>query len=80
MKNIHFESYLGPRLPHDVQLGRMRRVIREALSPAQRDTLTAYYFQRKSIPQIARERGVHKSTVWRTLHRGVENLSRYLKY
>lgn len=80
MKSIHFDSLLGPRLPRDVQLVRMRRVIQEALSPAQRETLIAYYFHQKSVPQIAEERGVHKSTVCRTLHRAEENMRRLLKY
>ena len=80
MRSIQFDSYLGPRLPRDVQLARVQRVIREILSPAQRDTLVDYYFHRKSVPQIARERGVHKSTVWRTLCRAEQNLKSYLKY
>ena len=80
MKNILFEGYLGPRLPKDVQMKRVRRVILEALSPAQRETLLAYYFHRKSIPEIAAERGVHKSTVSRTLHRAEDNLRRFLRY
>ncbi len=80
MKSIHFDSYLGPRLPREVQLKRVRRVIQEALSPAQRDTLIAYYFHDKSMPQIAQERGVHKSTVCRTLHRAEANLRRLLQY
>ncbi len=80
MKSIRFDSYLGARLPREMQLARVRRVIQEALSPAQRETLTAYYFQRKSVSQIAQERGVHKSTVCRTLHRAEENLRRLLRY
>ena len=80
MKNILYDGYLGPRLPREVQLARVRRVIQEELSPAQRETLTAYYFHRKSIPQIAQERGVHKSTVWRTLHRAEQNLQNFLRY
>ncbi len=80
MRNIHFDSYLGPKLPKEVQLKRLQRVIHEALSPSQRDVLTAYYFHKKNIPQIAKERGVHKSTVWRTLYRAEQNLQSYLKY
>ena len=80
MRNIHFDSYLGPRLPREVQLTRVRRVIQEELSPAQRETLIAYYFHHKSLLQIAQERGVHKSTVCRTLHRAEHNLRQLLKY
>ena len=80
MKNILYEGYLGPRMPRQVQLQRVQRVIREELTPLQRETLLAYYFQEQTIPQIAAERGVHKSTVSRTLHRAEEKLRRYLKY
>lgn len=80
MRNIHSDSYLGPRLPREVQLTRVRRVIQEALSPAQREILIAYYFHDKSIPEIAEARGVHKSTVCRTLHRAEQNLRRLLQY
>ncbi len=80
MRNIPYEGYLGIRLPREVQLKRVQRVIREELTPLQRETLLAYYFQEQTIPQIAAERGVHKSTVSRTLHRAEEKLRRYLKY
>ena len=80
MKNILYDGYLGPRMPRQVQLQRVQRVIREELTPLQRETLLAYYFQEQTIPQIAAERGVHKSTVSRTLHRAEEKLRRYLKY
>ena len=80
MKNILYEGYLGTRLPREVQLKRVQRVIREELTELQRQTLTAYYFQQQTIPQIARERGVNKSTVSRTLRRAEEKLRRYLKY
>lgn len=80
MKSIHYDGYLGSRLPRDVQLKRIQRVIREELTELQRLTLTAYYFQEQTIPQIAAERGVNKSTVSRTLKRAEEKLRRYLKY
>lgn len=80
MKNILYEGYLGPRLPKDVQLKRVQRVIREELTPLQRETLILYYFQELTIPQIAAQRGVNKSTVSRTLHRAENKLRRFLKY
>lgn len=69
MKNILYDGYLGPRLPKQVQLQRVQRVIREELTQLQRETLTDYYFHRMTIPEITARRGVHKSTVSRTLHR-----------
>lgn len=59
---------------------RIRRVIQEELTELQREVLIAYYFQEINIPQIARERGVNKSTVSRTLRRAEDKLRRYLKY
>ena len=80
MKNIRYDGYLGSRLPRDVQLKRIQRVIREELTELQRQTLTAYYFQEQTIPQIASQRGVNKSTVSRTLRRAEEKLRRFLRY
>ena len=80
MKNILYDGYEGPRLPREVQIKRVQRVIREELTQAQREVLLAYYMQDLSIPQIAQERGVHKSTVSRTLHRAETKLRRYLRY
>ena len=80
MRNILYEGYQGIRLPREVQLKRIQRVIREELTPLQREALIAYYFQEQTITQIAEERGVNKSTVCRTLHRAEEKLRRYLKY
>ena len=80
MKNILYEGYLGTRLPREVQLKRVQRVIKEELTDLQRQTLAAYYFHQRTIPQIAEDRGVNKSTVSRTLRRAEEKLRRYLKY
>ena len=80
MKNILYDGYEGPRLPREVQMKRVQRVIREELTPIQREILLAYYMQDLTIPQIAEARGVHKSTVSRTLHRAEGKLRRYLRY
>jgi len=80
MRNIQFEGYLGPRLPRKAQLERIRRVIQQELTPLQQQTVIAYYFQEQTIPEIARERGVNKSTICRTLHRAEEKLRKYLRY
>lgn len=80
MKNTLYDGYRGPRLPKNVQLQRVQRVIREELTQLQRETLLAYYFQEQNIPQIAAARGVNKSTVSRTLRRAEEKLRRYLRY
>ena len=77
MKNIRYE---GRRLPREVQLDRVQRAIQEELTQLQRYTLCAYYFRQQTLEQIARDRGVNKSTVCRTLHRAEEKLRRILKY
>ena len=80
MKSTLYDGYEGPRLPREVLMARINRVIREELTELQRYTLIAYYFQEQSVLQIAQDRGVNKSTVWRTLHRAEEKLRRYLRY
>ena len=80
MRNILFDGYQGPRLPRQVQLKRVKNVIEQELTPLQRETVLAYYFQGQNICQIADERGVNKSTVCRTLHRAEKRLRRSLQY
>ena len=80
MRNIPYDGYRGIRLPREVQKKRVQQVIQEELTELQRYTLIAYYFQELSVPQTALDRGVNKSTVWRTLHRAEQKLRRYLKY
>ena len=63
-----------------VQMQRIREVIRNELTDFQRDAIIAYYFHRNTISEIAALRGVHKSTVSRTLRRAEEKLRRYLRY
>ena len=80
MKNILYDGYKGIRLPREIQMKRVQRVIEEELTPLQREALIAYYIQGQSIPEIARDRGVQKSTISRTLHRAEDKLRRFLKY
>lgn len=59
---------------------RMKSVIHEELTELQRYTVLAYYFENKTILQIAEERSVNKSTIFRTLKRAEEKLKRFLQY
>ena len=77
MKNIPSEPL---RLPKKAQQRRLHQVIRQELTQKQREVLLAYYFQDLNIPQIAKRRGVNKSTVCRTLHRAEEKIKRFLRY
>lgn len=80
MKNTLYEGYQGPRLTPELLQKRLSRVIEEELTPLQRETLIAFYFQEQTLTQIAADRGVNKSTVCRTLKRAEAKLRRYLKY
>lgn len=80
MRNTLYDGYEGPILPRQVQLKRLQKVVASELTPIQREILVAYYFQQMTMEQIARERGVCKSTVCRTLHRAENRVRRCLKY
>ena len=80
MRNILYDGYEGPRLPREVQLRRLRRVIEMELTEKQRQVLIAYYFQNKTMAQIAEERAINSSTVCRTLHRAEARVRRCLRY
>ena len=66
------------------RLDRLRRNLRQAreqeLTPRQRQVLSLYYDQGMNIPQIARELGLNRSTVSRTLRRAKDRLYRCLRY
>ncbi len=80
MKSILFEDSRFSGFPKEELARRMNTVIREELSELQRYTVLAYYFEKKSLAQIAQERSVNKSTVYRTLRRAEENLRKFLQY
>ena len=79
-KSTLYDGYEGPRLPREVQIKRVNRVIAEEMTQIQREILLAHYIENKRICEIAAERGVHKSTVSRTLKRAERKLRRYLRY
>ncbi len=80
MKRTLYEGYEGLRLPPATQMQRIRRVIERELTQKQREIILAYYFQDKSIPEIAAERGIHKSSVCRCLQRAEKKVRLCLKY
>lgn len=75
MRNTLFNT-----LPEEMQLSRIRKVMAYELTALQRQTLADYYFHRMSIRRIAQQRGVHASTVQRTLRRAEDKLRKYLVY
>lgn len=66
------------------RLARLRRGLRQAreqeLTPRQRQMLELYFDRGMTIPRIAEELGLNRSTVSRTLRRAKERLYRYLRY
>ena len=66
------------------RLERLRRNLRQArereLTPRQRQVLDLYYDRGMTIPRIAEELGLNRSTVSRTLRRARDRLFRYLRY
>lgn len=80
MKSTRSEKYAALGLSRQEQSRRLRRILQEELTELQRYTLFAYYFLGKTTPAIARERGINKSTVCRTLNRAEEKVKRFLKY
>lgn len=80
MKNTLFEGFFFQQLPREQQTRRMKTVIQEQLTELQRYTILAYYFDNKTLLEIAEERNVNKSTVCRTLKRAEQKLKRCLEY
>lgn len=80
MRNTAFEEYLGPRLERSVQVRRMKNVIDRELTWHQRRMVMGYYYEKKTVTQLAAELGVNKSTVSRTLNRARRRMSRCLRY
>lgn len=80
MKSIRFEDSRISELPREQLVKRMKAVIREELTELQRHTMVAYYFENRTLTEIAEERGINKSTVCRTLKRAEDKLRRFLQY
>lgn len=66
------------------EVNRLKRnlthALRQDITPKQREYMLLYYGQGMSMEAIARQSGVNKSTVSRTLKRGRQRLYRCLRY
>ena len=80
MRNIGYDGYLGPRLSREAQLRRLHAAISNELTPHQQRVLRAVYLENRTETDLARELGVNKSTVSRTLSRARDRLRRCLRY
>ena len=65
---------------HSRLVDNLIRCIREEITPRQREVLLLYYFRGKRQIEIARQLGVARSTVSRTIKRGELRLKRCLRY
>lgn len=58
----------------------LQAILENECTGCQRSTFVDYHFLGKTMPQIARERGVHISTVSRDLKRAEKKVKRFTKY
>lgn len=58
----------------------LRKMIRQELTPRQKEMVERYYFEKKKIREIAEEFGVNKSTVSRGLKAARARIERCLQY
>lgn len=80
MKNTPYSGYQGKRLDTSQATKRLYRVMSQELTDRQRQIVVGYYIDHKTVPQLAEELGLHKSTISRTLMRGENRLRKFLKY
>lgn len=60
--------------------GQLKQVIENELTNRQREIITLYYFQGKTIIEIAGKLDINKSSVSRTLGRARKRIARSMKY
>ena len=69
---------------NDEQLLRLKdavtKVIKNELTKRQREILDLYFFQNKSVEEIADLLDVNKSTISRTKNRAIDKIKRFLQY
>ena len=80
MKNTPYELFSNVQFPPEVQRRRVRMVMERELTDTQRRAIQAYYFEGKTIREIAREQGVQPSSVWKAVQRGLRRMARCLRY
>lgn len=58
----------------------IKLIIASELTQRQRELCKMYYFDKMSMPQIANQLGISKSTVSRTIARGISRINDCVKY
>ena len=86
MDKISFDEarYIGPQDPkyHSrIAPARMvRQIMQDFTTPRQQQMLLLYFYQQKKMTEIAAMLGVNKSTVSRTVKRGLSRVQRQLRF
>ena len=80
MKNTLYEQFTNMRFPAEVQRRRIRAVMERELTETQRRAIQGYYFEGRSIREMARQQGVRPSSVWKAIQRGLRRMARCLRY
>lgn len=60
--------------------GIIKNIIENELTPNQKELIDDYYYKGKSITEIARMRGVNKSSISRSMKSARERIGRSLRY
>ena len=56
----------------------VQKIMDRELTPLQRDAVIKYYMEDMTLNQIARERNVNVTTIWRTLLGAMRKIRRFL--
>lgn len=80
MKNTPYEMFTNIRFPAEVQRQRVRTVMEHELTEVQRRAIEGYFFEGRTVRSMAREQGVHPSSVTRAIQRGLKRMARCLRY
>lgn len=64
----------------DMTLKMLPLLVKELLTEKQRAYVVSYFYHGKTVEQIVVEFGVNKSTVSRSIHRGLDRMWKVLRY
>lgn len=80
MEDMYLQSLYAQRDDNSADVQKMKTMIHNAmiysLTERQRQCLTMYYFENRTIPEIADSIGLHKSTVSRHIKAASKNLKK----
>ena len=80
MSVMDSEENARPAISARKQAEILRGILENELTACQRQVFMKYHFGKKTMTQIAKECGVHKSTICRTLKRAEQKVKRFTQY